>query len=120
MKINSIALVVGLAAASLLAAPEVASAETPAPSAASGSVNFDDSRVSINYVVTPEGGGTWTYGTNNEAYSNFFHKTRKHGSTVKNGTGKTFRTDDTNKGQTSKATVKKTWSGNSAYYRFVK
>lgn len=75
------------------------------------------------YTVSPEGGGTWTYGTNgkdNTAFSNFYHKTRKHGSSVKNGAGNTKRSADKAGGETAKASIRKTYAGNTAYYRFVK
>ncbi|MBT1675948.1 lactococcin 972 family bacteriocin [Curtobacterium aurantiacum] len=79
--------------------------------------------ITPSYTITPEGGGSWSYGTNganNTAYSNFYHKTRKHGSSVENGAGNLSRSRDTAGGATAKSSIRKTYAGNHAYYRFVR
>jgi lactococcin 972 family bacteriocin len=118
-----------LVAASALAVPTAASAE-PVTKAEAGSVLTEHGipipsvgTITPNYTVTPEGGGTWTYGTNgpnNTAFSNFHHASRKHGSSVQNGQGHVARSADTAGGGTARSSIRKTFAGNAAYYRFVK
>ncbi|MFZ7088109.1 lactococcin 972 family bacteriocin [Curtobacterium sp. RRHDQ10] len=72
-----------------------------------------------DFVEFPEGGGTWYHGIKNgQVYSNFYHYTRKHGSSVINGEGwkKSSRLVDPR--LTSNASISSTIAGNTAYYRF--
>jgi lactococcin 972 family bacteriocin len=79
--------------------------------------------VAPRYTSHPEGGGTWIHGTdgpNNTAYSKFFHATRKHGSSVGNGQGFVNRTGTIAANKWANSSIRKTWAGNIAYYRFIK
>jgi len=113
-----------------LSVPTVAHADTTSPPSATSTVVEEhgillpaDRVFTPLFLVKPEGGGTWSYGTNgpnNTVFSNFYHATRKHGSTAENGAGNAARSADTAAGRTSKASIRKTYAGNHAYYRFVK
>jgi lactococcin 972 family bacteriocin len=130
MRIRFITAAVTLAAAGALAVPTAASA-TPVAATTTANPVLEEHRVAMpsvgsiapNYTVTPEGGGSWTYGTNgpnNTAFSNFYHASRRHGSSVQNGQGHVSRSPDTAGGATAKSSITKTFAGNNAYYRFVK
>ncbi|WP_069712942.1 lactococcin 972 family bacteriocin [Curtobacterium sp. ER1/6] len=104
-------------------APAHAGTAVPPKPVEHGMVMPADGQGTSRYVSHPEGGGTWTHGTdgaNNTAYSNFHHSSRKHGSSVQNGRGRVRRSADTRAGSTARASITKTYAGNSAYYRFVK
>ena len=60
-------------------------------------------------------GGTWSYGVGSKyVYSNYYHKSKTHKSSV---IGKTTNSSGwTRKGVTSKASAQKKLSGNKSYY----
>ena len=61
-------------------------------------------------------GGTWTYGaTGSINYSNYFHPSKKHRSSVQNCSG-TYRSTDAAGGLTSRVSESVCLSGNQAYY----
>ncbi len=121
---------VAVIAAGTLAVPTMAHADTAdhrpktAQTVEEHGVAIPSGRgITPRYTETPEGGGTWTYGTNgpnNTVFSNFYHAKRKHGSSAENGAGNLDRSKDTAAGATSTASIRKTFAGNHAYYRFVK
>ncbi|ROP65686.1 lactococcin 972 family bacteriocin [Curtobacterium sp. ZW137] len=129
MHIRIITAAAALVAAGALAVPTAASA-TPGTTTTTNTVLEEHGMaippvgtITPNYSVSPEGGGSWTYGTNgpnNTAFSNFYHASRKHGSSVQNGRGQVARSRDTLGGATAKSSITKTFAGNNAYYRFVK
>ncbi|MFZ6993517.1 lactococcin 972 family bacteriocin [Curtobacterium sp. RRHDQ66] len=127
MRTRIIAAATCLVAAAAVFVPAAADAEPAEPvtgtsSTYEGSVPIPTGLHAPRYSVTPEGGGSWTYGTNgpnNTAYSNFYHTTRKHGSSVENGRGNVVRSATVAGGATAKASITKTYAGNHAYYRFV-
>ncbi|MFJ6720940.1 MULTISPECIES: lactococcin 972 family bacteriocin [unclassified Streptomyces] len=62
-------------------------------------------------------GGKWSYGTNSndQVYSNFYHESKCHGSSVK---GKYFaQSGDVKAGNTSYASADEAMWGNESYYR---
>ncbi|ROS72219.1 lactococcin 972 family bacteriocin [Curtobacterium sp. PhB130] len=129
MHIRIITAAAALVAAGALAVPTAANA-TPGTTTTTNTVLEEHGMaipsvgtITPNYSVSPEGGGSWTYGTNgpnNTAFSNFYHASRKHGSSVQNGRGQVSRSRDTLGGATAKSSITKTFAGNNAYYRFVK
>ncbi len=127
MQKRTIALSVVIVLTGALGAPTAASAAQvePVPQSAASEgngVHIPSGAHAPRYTVTPEGGGSWTYGTNgpnNTAYSNFYHASRKHGSSVQNGRGNVARSATVAGGATAKSSITKTYAGNIAYYRFV-
>lgn len=72
-----------------------------------------------NATVTSVGGGTWDYGVNfwiSQAYSNYYHPQVAHGSTACNSKV-CSRSDPAPRGVWSKASIRATWGGNTAYWR---
>lgn len=65
-------------------------------------------------------GGTWSYGTNSRVvYSNFYHPSRYHGSSVRTYKGLiTIRSPKTAAGKWSYAQVRRSPSTNEAFYWF--
>jgi lactococcin 972 family bacteriocin len=118
----SAALIATAAVGTILVAPVAANA---APNAAAASpkssevgVLLPDNGITPKKVTFPEG-GTWDYGTNDGTYSNYFHKTRQHATSVINGNA-TYKTSGSARPNTwSKVSVFHTWTGNQAFYRFV-
>lgn len=111
-----------VAAAALAPAAANATPITAIDTAREAGAEIPDSPFAPQYSVTPEGGGSWTYGTNgpnNTAYSNFYHPTRKHGSSVQNGRGNLNQSGTVLGGATAKSSISKTTAGNLAFYRFV-
>jgi lactococcin 972 family bacteriocin len=67
------------------------------------------------YVSYPEG-GTWSHGTNDGVYSNYYHPSKRHGSTAMNGRGLSHKVTGIPSGSWSYARIGKTMAGNSAYW----
>jgi lactococcin 972 family bacteriocin len=67
------------------------------------------------YGAHPEG-GTWSHGTNDGVYSNYYHPSKRHGSTAMNGRGNSNRVTGIASGSWSYASISKTTAGNSAYW----
>ena len=110
-----------------LSLPAASAAEAPPQEKAAVSGTFEapaaegggeeiEGGASSRYTSFPEG-GTWNHGTLQYVYSKYFHGTRKHGSSVKNGNGISSRSPDVGAGSWAVATIKKTMAGNSAYWR---
>lgn len=71
--------------------------------------------VGVANAVSVEG-GEWNYGVNSVVFSNYYHPSQIHGSSVINGDG--LKVTDYNKaaGKTSYASAKAARSGNQAFY----
>jgi lactococcin 972 family bacteriocin len=82
---------------------------------AGGGVLLPTGGVAPNYTSHPEG-GTWIHGTDNGVYSNYHHPTKRHGSTAMNGRGLSHKVTNISGGAWSKASIAKTWAGNTAYW----
>jgi lactococcin 972 family bacteriocin len=65
-------------------------------------------------------GGKWEYGTSGgNVYSFYWHGSRKHASSVKNGNGDLRRSAETAKNKWAQVSFKKTAWGNQAFYRVL-
>lgn len=64
-------------------------------------------------------GGTWNYGiSNSKVYSNYYHKTKKHSSSVKNGYNERSYSGTVGANKTSYASIKSHWSAiDYSYYQ---
>lgn len=82
---------------------------------AGGGVLLPAGGVAPKYTSHPEG-GTWVHGTDNGVYSNYYHPTKRHGSTAMNGRGQSNKATNVAGGLWSRASIAKTWAGNSAYW----
>jgi len=80
-----------------------------------GGVLLPTGGITPNYTSHPEG-GTWIHGTDNGVYSNYHHPTKRHGSTAMNGRGLSHKVTNVGGGAWSRASIAKTWAGNSAYW----
>lgn len=70
-----------------------------------------------NATVKGVEGGIWSYGVNRTTtYSDYLHPREYHGSTAINGRGAKSKVQNVKPGQWSKASVRKTPSGNTAYF----
>ncbi|MCU1526698.1 MAG: hypothetical protein JWP75_461 [Frondihabitans sp.] len=122
IRLFSIALIAAAAVGTILVAPVAAEAAQRASLATSDRAEFGvvlpDSATAPKTVTFP-GGGTWDYGTNAGTYSNYFHKSKKHATSVVNGNA-TYASSGTARANAwSKVSIFHTWTGNKAFYRFV-
>lgn len=88
----------------------------------SASLVLGGASAALATVAYPPEGGTWEYGTSsNVVYSNYYHATRSHGSSVKNCHGSLTRSPTVLKGAWSHAQRNDACSGeiDYAYYRLV-
>ena len=69
-----------------------------------------------NAVTRGAEGGTWAYGVGRTTYSDYYHPRQKHGSTACNALQICDRKVNVKAGQWSRASIWKTWSGNTAYF----
>lgn len=89
---------------------------TPPGVEAGGGAVVPDGQYGVAARVIREG-GVWTYGTHDGLFSNYWHKTRAHGSSVINGNGQRNTSPDVRGGLTSHSRINKTFAGNTAYWR---
>ncbi|MCR6514421.1 MAG: lactococcin 972 family bacteriocin [Clostridium sp.] len=67
------------------------------------------------------GGGTWNYGTGSgRVYSEYYHASEIHGSSVVNGNGVKDTDYNRAKGQWSDASTSSTWKVDNSYYHVGK
>jgi lactococcin 972 family bacteriocin len=130
MQKRAIAGLFGLLLVGALCAPVAASAAEPADGTAPGGlpVASSDEGPTGGGVLLPEGegqlrytshpeGGTWNHGTVGRVTSDYYHPSRTHGSSVKNGRGNAWRSPDVGGGAWARSSIAKTAAGNSAYWR---
>lgn len=63
------------------------------------------------------GGGIWDYGADTTIWSDYYHPSVCHGSSVEDGYGNITRSGNTAAGYTSYASRKASFNGNKAYWR---
>lgn len=130
MQKRAIAGLSGLLLVGALCAPVAASAAEPADGTVPGGlpVASSDEGPTGGGVLLPEGemqplytsypeGGTWHHGTVGRVTSDYYHPSRTHGSSVKNGRGQFSRSADARGGAWARTSIAKTTAGNSAYWR---
>ncbi|WP_239253743.1 lactococcin 972 family bacteriocin [Listeria ilorinensis] len=83
----------------------------------SGEVSLDKPAKNLLKATQKVGGGTWKHWmTGDMNYSEYYHSTRQHSTTVKNSTGRSVSSGWVAKGKWAKASCKASLSGNKAYW----
>lgn len=108
--------------------PRVASERSSITSGQEGADGVDrsvvvdgDGPTTRGTIARPEG-GEWHYGVTGvvikDLYSDYYHPTRKHGSSAYNGNGTGNRSEIVDAKAWSRSKVHHTFVGNEAFYRF--
>ncbi|EJR29618.1 lactococcin 972 family bacteriocin [Bacillus mycoides] len=108
----------GLLAAAILIPAAGASAETGVPTgepSAWGMVDFDHQ---INTIVETSGvdGGKWDHGVTTKLWSNYWHPSKYHRSSVQNGSSKLYRSETEPPDEWSYISIAASGSGNKAWW----